>query len=240
MAAWLRRWRVVASWRRAPTSNEGAIRQGRQLGNDDIFHADNLDALADMKDKVDLIYSLGSLEHDPNMFRVMAACRDRLTEDGVLFVMVPNAMFAASVLGGFRNNWWVNYPQHLHMLSAGCLPELSRTLGFLPVFWDTRLLFEIEAQTHVFDLFNDRNMPSARRDLWSLMLLGAGFGMELNFALSPDTPQNALRFAQLTQAVGGALEHMRQQEMRIRQYLRNAQADTPARSPVHTPASSEP
>jgi SAM-dependent methyltransferase len=100
--------RGIAS--RGSDINEEAIRQGIELkGNRSIFHANNLDALARMESKVDLIYSLGSLEHDPNMFRVIEVCRERLTENGLLFIMIPNAMFASSVLNGFKHNWWVNY-----------------------------------------------------------------------------------------------------------------------------------
>jgi SAM-dependent methyltransferase len=213
--------RGVAS--RGSDINEEAIRQGTELkGNRSIFHANNLDALARMESKVDLIYSLGSLEHDPNMFHVIEACREKLNENGLLFIMVPNAMFASSVLNGFKHNWWVNYPHHLHMPSPGFIPSLCRKLGFIPLFWDTRILFEFEAQTDVFDLFSDRRMTQTHRDLWSLLLLGAGFGMELNFALTPDAPSSAIRFAKTAQEINGTLEHARQQEIKIRRYLKNA------------------
>jgi hypothetical protein len=145
-----------------------------------------------------------------------------LTENGVLFLMLPNAMYAGSVFGGFKNNWWVNYPQHLHMPTPGFIPSLCRELGFLPLFWDTRLLLEEQAQPSILELFNEHRMTPARRDLWSLLLLEAGFGMELNFALTPNVPYNAMRFAKLAQDVSGKLQHARQQEMRIRRYLKNA------------------
>ncbi len=201
--------------------NATAISQGREIGGtSNLICASNLDALAGMAGPVDMIYSLGSLEHDPDMLRVIAACRDRLTENGLLFVMVPNAMYAGSVFGGFKNNWWVNYPQHLHMPSPGFIPSLSRTLGFLPVFWDTCIVFESHAQPPILGMFDDRQMTQARRDLWSMLLLGAGFGMALNFALTPDT--NGMRFANITQNINGTLEHARQQEVKIRCYLKNA------------------
>lgn len=202
--------------------NQDAIRQGITRGNRNIFQSDNLATLAEIEGEFDLIYSLGSLEHDPNMIRVIGACRKRLTENGVLFLMLPNAMYAGSVFGGFKNNWWVNYPQHLHMPSPGFIPSLCRELGFIPLFWDTRLLFENQAQPPILELFNDRDMTRARRDLWSLLLLEAGFGMELNFALTPDIPYNTIRFAKYAQDVNGTLEHARQQEIKIRRHLKTA------------------
>ena len=201
--------------------NEGAIREGKDIkGNHNIFHADNLDTLSQMTGRVDLIYSLGSLEHDPNMFRVIAACRERLTNNGLLFIMLPNAMFAGSVFGGFKNNWWVNYPQHLHMPSPGFIPYLCRELGFLPLYWDTRILFEPQAQPPVSSLFAE--MTNVHRELWDLLLLRSGLGMELNVALTPDMQTRPMQFAATVQAINSTLEQARQQEIRIRQYLKGA------------------
>ncbi len=203
--------------------NATAIKQGRVArGNENLIHADNLAALAQMPGKVDLIYSIGSLEHDAHMLRVIAECRERLSSYGLLFLMIPNAMFAGSVFGGFKNNWWVNYPQHLHMLSPGFIPSMCQALGFLPLFWDTQTLFEGATHPSVLDLFNKRQMTPNRRELWSTLLLGAGLGMELNFAIAPDTPESAFRFYKVAQEVHGTLEHSRRQEVKIRQSLKTA------------------
>ncbi len=199
--------------------NRDAISQGTKTrGNSNIFHADCLSTVTDMDGQVDLIYSLGSLEHDPSMIKVIAASRRRLTDKGVIFLMVPNAMYAGSVFGGFKNNWWVNYPQHLHMLSPGFIPALCRNLGFLPVFWDTRILFEEQAQPAISGLF----ASDSHREIWNLLMLDAGLGMELNFALVPDSPFNMERFGKLTYDVGRTLEKARRHEVAIRRYLREA------------------
>jgi SAM-dependent methyltransferase len=201
--------------------DESAIGEGTVVkSNRRIFHARNLDALASLKTKVDLIYSLHALEHDPELFSVVKACRAKLNDDGLLFISVPNAMFAGSILGGFKNNFWMNYPQHLHMLSPGFVQSLCRQTGFAPLLWDTRILFEV--QPNVLDSFDGRQMTRTLRDLWSQLLVAGGFGMELNFSLTPDTPSGITRFATKAREVSSTLERARQQEVIIRKYLKTA------------------
>jgi SAM-dependent methyltransferase len=201
--------------------NKNAISKGAACkGNKRIFHADNLEALARLEGKVDLIYSIHTLEHDPELFQVIRICREKLSEHGLLFISVPNAMFLGSVLGGFRNNLWVGYPQHLHMLSAGFIPSLCRWAGFFPVYWDTRIIFEVDP--NVINLFNESLMTQVRRDLWTLLLAGAGFGMELNFALAAGEPPGIPRFMTREGEVKASLERARQKEIKIRRYLQTA------------------
>ncbi len=201
--------------------NADAVAQGGAAkGNSRIFHASNRDALDRVGASFDLIYSVHTLEHDPRMFEVIRACRDRLTDDGLLFVAVPNAMFANAVLKGFRENWWAHFPQHLHMLSAGFIPALCRATGFVPVFWDTRIVFE--AQPDVVNLLSKDEMTDARRDVWRLLLSQAGHGMELNFVLAPAGGAMAGRLGGIAGAVAGALEHARCNEVQLRRHLRTA------------------
>jgi len=200
--------------------NQDAVRQGRlRKDNQRVFSASSLDAIATLGRPVDLIYSLHTLEHDPDMFEVIAACRDKLTEDGLLFISVPNAMFAGSVAGGFFNNVWANYPQHLHMLSAGFIPYLCEHAGFSPVFWDTRILFDV--QPAMRDLFTERPMSQTSQGLWDAMLCQAGHGMELNFALTPTGSSAATRLADTISRVQGSLDRARAHEVSIRTRLRD-------------------
>lgn len=199
--------------------NADAVAQGTLAkGNHRIFHAANRDALDRVGASFDLIYSVHTLEHDPQMFDVIRACRDKLNEDGLLFVAVPNAMFANAVLKGFRENWWAHYPQHLHMLSPGFIPALCRATGFAPLFWDTQIVFE--AQPDVLGLLNKDETTDARRDLWRMLLSQGGHGMELNFVLAPAGGAMARRLAGTVAMVEGALEHARRNEARLRHYLR--------------------
>ncbi len=201
--------------------NADAVAQGRRVkANLRISHASNLDAVRALTRRVDLIYSLHALEHDPDIFAVIEACRDRLSEDGLLYVSVPNAMAANSVLDGFTSNVWVNYPQHLHMLSAGFIPLLCEKTGFVPVFWDTRIVFALQETGRA--LFDAAPMGAARQALWETILCQAGHGMELNFVLAPAGGEVAKRVAERIVQVQGELDHARRHEVGIRSYLRDA------------------
>jgi hypothetical protein len=106
------------------------------------------------------------------------------------------------------------------MLSAGFIPALCREAGFSPLFWDTRILFEV--QPEVRNLFSDMDMSQAKRQLWEMLLCRTGSGMELNFALTPDTSLTASRLADTVRMMSGSLEYARRHEVEMRRYLRNA------------------
>ncbi len=200
--------------------NYDAICQGRdRKGNQRIASAANIDALATFDKPVDLIYSIHTLEHDPDMFTVIEACREKLSDDGLLFISVPNAMFTGSVIEGFFNNAWVNYPQHLHMLSPGFIPLLCDETGFSPVFWDTRIVFDV--QPNLKNLFSPDTLDQAKRDLWTAMLCQAGHGMELNFALTPKRASSASHLVEKEKEVRACLESARLHEVKVRTYIRN-------------------
>ncbi len=201
--------------------NQDAICQGRnRKGNQRIISAANLNALATLTEPVDLIYSIHTLEHDPDMFKVIEACREKLSEDGLLFVSVPNAMFTGSVVEGFFNNMWATYPQHLHMLSPGFIPFLCEETSLSPLFWDTRIVFDV--QPSLRNLFSPSFMGQTARDLWTTMLCQAGHGMELNFALTPKRASSSPQLIEKAKSVRECLENARLHEIKIRAYLRNA------------------
>ncbi|MGI4746042.1 MAG: class I SAM-dependent methyltransferase [Janthinobacterium lividum] len=206
--------------------NADAVAQGaRVMGNRNLVHAGNLDALRGLHDKVDLIYSVHVLEHDPDLIGVIDACRNHLNPGGLLFVSLPNAMFIGSVMGGFTNNHWVNYPQHLHLLSPGFVPALCRSTGFLPMFWDTRILYE--AQPSLDRHFSFTTRDETRRNLFNTMLFDAGYGMELNFALTPDDGRLSNVLAAGATAILGTLEAAARAEVKIRQTLSTALRPAP-------------
>jgi len=206
--------------------NADAVAQGAGvMGNRNLIHAGNLDALRGLHDKVDLIYSLHVLEHDPDLVKVVDACKGHLNPGGLLFISVPNAMFIGSVMGGFTNNHWVNYPQHLHLLSPGFVPALCRTTGFLPMFWDTRILYE--AQPGLERHFSFATRDETRRNLFNMMLFDAGYGMELNFALTPDDGRLNNVLAAQAAAILGTLDAAARAEVKIRRTLSTALRPAP-------------
>jgi hypothetical protein len=73
-----------------------------------------------------------------------------------------------------------------------------------------------------FKVFGDRIITGAERGLWTLILLGAGLGMELNFALAAARPLAPDHLSQAMRSAAITLEHARAQEVAIRRYLRTA------------------
>ena len=198
--------------------NDDAVAQGERLqGNTRIFAADNATAIRGLTRKVDLIYSLHVLEHDPDMLSVIASCGDALTDDGILFLSVPNAMYAGSVFGGFRKNMWAIYPQHLHMLSPGFVPRLCRAAGFTPLFWDTRIVFGVQPDAEA--LLGVGDPDPRRRGAWELILRQAGLGMELNVALTPARCRLSPRHAEAARIAAVTLEQARLHEVEVRTLL---------------------
>ena len=202
--------------------NRMAIAEGRRVkGNDRIVHARNIDAFEVIRKPVDLIYSVHTLEHDERLIDVIGKCRRALTDDGgLLFVGVPNAMYVNAMLEGFRHNYWAAYPEHLHMLSAGFLPELCREAGFVPVFYETRIFFDVDVQ--LTNQFNSSKLTEPKRAIWEMILGTAGHGMELNFMLTPIGSQTAIRLAARIRQVQDALEVVRQREVAVRAFLKDA------------------
>lgn len=220
LTAEMRRWGIDVT---GYDLGERSIEQGRKIkGNDRIFKASNLDALTLARDKVELIYTLHALEHDPSFVEVIGKCRDVLTDDGLVFVSVPNAMFANAVLGGFRKNWWVAYPDHLHMLSPGFLPTLCDATGFEPIYWDTSIFFDVDP-TFV-EHFSLGSLAEPRKRIWEKLLGTAGHGMELNFVLAPSGGVVARRLAATIRQIRLSLEAMCRREVEIRDFMEAAQS----------------
>ena len=198
-----------------------AIKQGRDaMQNDHIFHASNLDALDQIKQPFDLIYSLGSLEHDPAMVDVIAKCRTSLSDRGVIYVFVPNAMFINSIIGGFCNNFWATYPEHLHMPSPGFLLQLCDATGFEPLYWNTDIIF-YEGQK-IPGLYDGSTLP-AMGSRWQFALEMGSYGMALNFSLTPKGSTVAKAQATRIERTRLSLEANRIREIEIRNYLRTAE-----------------
>jgi FkbM family methyltransferase len=198
-----------------------AIKQGRNaMQNDHIFHASNLDALDQIKRPFDLIYSLGSLEHDPAMVEVIAKCSTALSNRGVIYVVVPNAMFINSIIGGFRNNFWAAYPEHLHMPSPGFLLQLCDATGFEPLYWNTDIVFYKGQQ--IPGLYDGLTLPAAG-SRWQFALEKGSHGMALNFSLTPKRSILAKAEAVRIERTRLSLEANRLRELETRNYLRTAE-----------------
>lgn len=198
--------------------NQGAIAAGRQeRENLSIVSANNLDAYSHILNPVDLLCSLHVLEHDPNLMEVIRRASSVLSEEGLIFVSVPNAMFVSSVLTGFSNNPWASYPQHLHMLSPGFLPTLCEETGFVPLYWDTRLFFATDPL--LISIFGKDKMSDDLINRLEFILGQSGFGMELNFLLAPKGGQLALKHAERVSSCLTCLEVQRQGEVAIRRFL---------------------
>jgi hypothetical protein len=203
--------------------NSRAIEEGKLAkGNSKIFAAPNLEALSKLSEPVDLIYSLHTLEHDPCLFEVILEAKNYLSQDGMLFVSVPNAMYANSIIDGFSQNWWARYPDHLHMLSPGVLPFLCDQTGFSPVFWDTRVLFH---DPEFMKQLDATRFTDSKRASWELMMGISGFGQELNFAFVPEHSLHTERLASEISQVKDSLVAARYREVKIR----NAIQESPAR-----------
>jgi SAM-dependent methyltransferase len=200
--------------------NERAIAAGRQeMGNLQTIAATNQEALSVIDEPVDLIYSLHVLEHDPNMIQVLKQMAKILSEDGLIYISVPNAMFVRSVLKGFRSNPWANYPQHLHMLSPGFVPALCEEIGFVPLYHDTRVFFGADPELH--EIFNGNQMSDVLVSRLEFILGQGGFGMELNVLMAPLGSKLAIRHAVDASIQKTRLEMQRQNEMAIRRFLRD-------------------
>ncbi|NKE47102.1 class I SAM-dependent methyltransferase [Roseomonas frigidaquae] len=198
--------------------NAGAVAEGRSVkGNMALEAADNVTALGRLTAPVDLIYSLHVLEHDPKLVQVLRLARQALSADGLLFVAVPNAMYAGSVLRGFKANPWVNYPQHLHMLSPGVIPALCEATGFVPLAWSTGLVFETDDS--LARMLSPEGLAHGAPERLALMMSQSGFGMELNMLLAPQRSRIATRHAAEVGVQLAALEAQRRREVAIRGWL---------------------
>ncbi|NKC30243.1 class I SAM-dependent methyltransferase [Falsiroseomonas selenitidurans] len=201
--------------------NGGAVAEGQRVkGNRRIRQADNLTALAAPAAPVELIYSLHVLEHDPNLFEVLRLARRALSPEGLLFIGVPNAMYLGGLLRGFRRNPWVNYPQHLHMLSAGMIPALCRQADLVPLAWNTGLLFETDASAA--QMLSAEALAEGVPDALALLAGQSGFGMELNMLLAPARGRLAAAHAAEVALQLNALEAQRRREVAIRAARRRA------------------
>ena len=163
--------------------NADAIAQGRERrGNTTIFHAAHLDFLRNSNERYDVIYGLHTLEHEPLMKQLLAACRDRLKPAGLLMFLVPNAMYVRAFLDGFVSHPWTDYPAHIHMLSAGYLIDLCQELGLEPLSVVSRTSFAHDPGLPVHfgaTLANERI-----RQTWDFLFSHLGLGMELEFVLT--------------------------------------------------------
>jgi SAM-dependent methyltransferase len=205
--------------------NAGAVAEGRAVKHNLALEAaDNVTALGSLTEPVDLIYSLHVLEHDPRLPQALRLARQALSAEGLVFVSVPNAMYLGSVLRGFKASPWVNFPQHLHMLSPGVLPALCEATGFVPLSWSTGLFFETDES--LADLLSGEGMSNTTPERLALLMGQAGFGMELNMLLAPQRSRLAARHAQEIAVQLATLESHRRREVAIRSYLRDSPASS--------------
>lgn len=199
--------------------NSTAIQQGLQLkDNTRIFAAPNIESVAKEKRKVDLIYSMHALEHDPHCFEVIEKSKALLNDEGLLFVSVPNGMYIRALLQGFRNNYWAIYPDHLHMFTPGYIPALCKRTGFVPLHWDTNIIFQVEPE--VSAMF--AGLDDTQKLLWSALLNTAGHGMEVNMVLAVKDSPIAKRHAAKVESTLSELEAVRQREVKLRDAVAKA------------------
>lgn len=200
--------------------NRNAIAIGRQeKANSNIVRSSNLAAYSHVPNPVDLLYSLHVLEHDPHLVDVVRHACSALSQDGMVFISIPNAMYVSGILKGFAHHPWANYPQHLHMLSPGFLPALCEETGFVPLHWDTGLFFGTDPA--LTGIFSRERMSDDVADRLAFILGQGGFGMELNFLLAPKGSRSALRHAEIAAACLASLEVQRQNEVAVRTFLRS-------------------
>lgn len=81
----------------------------------------------------DLVTMFNVLEHVPNPGEVLDACRDLLTEDGMLILKVPNEFnpfqrAAQAALG--LDRWWITVPTHIFYFDFDSLAALLTNHGF--------------------------------------------------------------------------------------------------------------
>ncbi|MBU8544296.1 MULTISPECIES: class I SAM-dependent methyltransferase [Roseomonadaceae] len=199
--------------------NANAVAEGRTVkGNMTLEAGDNITALNSLKTPVDLIYTLHVLEHDPKLVQALRLARQALAPEGLVFVSVPNAMYAGSVLRGFTANPWVNYPQHLHMLSPGVIPALCEATGFVPLAWNTNLLFETDSQ--LSGLLSAEGSSTGLPERLAMLMVQSGFGMELNMLLAPARSVLATRHAAEVSLQMASLEVQRRREVAIRAHMK--------------------
>ena len=198
--------------------NGAAIDTGRrEKNNHNIIHASNLEAIGSFSDPLDFIYSFHVLEHDPRMFEIFSMISDALSPSGVLYVQVPNSMYIRALIEGFRGNPWAAFPDHLHMLSAGFLPQLCRIAGLVPLRVQTRTLFAHDEHLHLH--FSEKILDERVKQSWDTAMALAGYGMELNFVLTPASGLVAKRFSSRVSQLLDHLEMVRELEVKIREGL---------------------
>lgn len=93
-----------------------------------------VEAFAESQDiEFDLVTMFNVLEHVPNPREVLEACRDLLTENGMLVVKVPNEFnpfqrAARATLDVDR--WWISVPTHIFYFDFDSLAALLTDCGF--------------------------------------------------------------------------------------------------------------
>lgn len=187
--------------------NTKAIAAGSTLKRNRALRAGaHIDALADIE-PCDVILASHTLEHDPHLSDTLLAIRRALKPGGVLFAAVPNVMFAGAVLEGFQRHPWAAYPDHLHMLSMGCMARLCDAADLDPLMvW-----------THDLGAFG-QGAPN-RAALEKLLCLN-GQGMELMFVL---TPAGRSDVAERVRTTRGDIEAARLREIAMRRWLAEAE-----------------
>jgi 2-polyprenyl-3-methyl-5-hydroxy-6-metoxy-1,4-benzoquinol methylase len=98
------------------------------------IHETTVEAFVESHDvEFDLVTVFNVLEHVPNPREVLDACRELLTEDGVLVVKMPNEfnpLQEAARAALDLDRWWISVPTHISYFDFDSLAAMLTDHGF--------------------------------------------------------------------------------------------------------------
>lgn len=172
--------------------NASAVAEAREKGNTAIHSVTDAEYFASVNAKADFVYSFHCLEHMPSPAQHLSALREHVSPDGVVLFHVPNAMALNSIVGGFNQNSWFAYPDHLHMFSPASALCLAESVGYHVIdVWTNMLTEQPEKDSEIIR----GNPSSVRGKIMYKVVQDALMGEELCFLITPKDSRAALKHA---------------------------------------------
>jgi 2-polyprenyl-3-methyl-5-hydroxy-6-metoxy-1,4-benzoquinol methylase len=158
--------------------NKSWVAAGNNYCNGALTSLDLPDALAQLDYKIDLLTALHVIEHLSDPLRYLRTIRDHLSDNGILYICVPNADCVQYMLGGRLRDPFYYFPMHLQYFTAKSMAWHLREADLEIFYADTRWLPDtLNPEGYVFEkIFNklaiDLPNPEAMKAALCANLLG--------------------------------------------------------------------